>query len=369
MESSSNVIEHVSTEIVNKVQKKNKGQFYTVNVNYILEGFNPPTTNVIEPFAGKGDLLKWVESFNHAQKLAIEKYDIDPKCDDCMKRDTLLDPPNYTNKFVLTNPPYLARNKSSDKTIFNKYNTNDLYKCFLLSLCIDSLEDRCAGGIIIIPAGFFFSPRDIDVYCRNKFLSMYKLTKVKYFEESVFPDTPTTVVAIQFVRSERVLEEQEVLWNFLPADSNKLIKMTKANDWIIGGDIYKLPINHTLRISRYISGYNMKTGEQLTNMTLNALDSGKTDGKIGLTYKKNFVYQAKDSSRSYATLIIKGKILNDDEQVKVCSLFNTFLEEKRTTYNSLFLPQYRESKEYARKRIPFDLAYSIVNYILCYELE
>ena len=81
------------------------------------------------------------------------------------------------------------------------------------------------------------------------------------------------------------------------------------------------------------------------------------------------MYQAKDSSRSYATLIIKGKILNDDEQVKVCSLFNTFLEEKRTTYNSLFLPQYRESKEYARKRIPFDLAYSIVNYILCYELE
>lgn len=30
------------------------------------------------------------------------------------------------NKFVLTNPPYLARNKSIDKTVFDKYKTNDL---------------------------------------------------------------------------------------------------------------------------------------------------------------------------------------------------------------------------------------------------
>ena len=32
--------------------------------------------------------------------------------------------------------------------------------------------------------------------------------------------------------------------------------------------------------------------------------------------------------------------------------------------DGLPLPQYRESKEYARKRIPFDLAYRIVQHLM-----
>jgi hypothetical protein len=365
-----NVISHVDSNI--KEQKKQKGQFYTVNVDYILEGFEslPEDCNtIIEPFAGKGDLVKWVQTIDPESKFSIEKYDIDPKCEDCIKRDTLNDPPDYSNKFVLTNPPYLARNKNNDKKIYDKYNSNDLYKCFLLSLCDEDVEKRCAGGIVIIPAGFFFSPRDIDTYCRNKFLTMYKILKVKYFEETVFPDTPTTVVAIHFVRSESLLEAQEVLWNFLPNDSNKLFEMSKINDWIVGGEIYKVPTNRLIHIGRFVDGYELKTGEQLTFLTLNALDSGKADGKICLKYQKDSVYKAKESSRSFATLIVKGIVLTEEDLIVISKLFNQFLEKKRNEYNSLFLPQYRESKEYARKRIPFELAYNIINYLITYELN
>jgi hypothetical protein len=53
-----------------------------------------------------------------------------------------------------------------------------------------------------------------------------------------------------------------------------------------------------------------------------------------------------------------------DEQKKICEEFNSLIEKKREDTWSLFLPQYRESKEYARKRIPFELAYSIVLHII-----
>jgi len=343
--------------------KKNKGQFYTVNSSYILEGLPTPPPNVkgiIEPFAGKGDLLDWITKLQLA--IPLELYDIEPKKETIIRRDTLMDPPEYKDKWVITNPPYLARNKCNNKVIFDKYNTNDLYKCFINSL---TSQEACAGGIFIIPAGFFLSPRDLDVRCRNDFLSKYKLLKVKYFEETVFPDTTTTVVAFSFEKSPKLLTEQSVEWISLPSGNNCVFKMTKENNWIIGGEIYKLPIRQSnIKIRRHVQGQKLRENEQITSMTLCALDSGKKEGRICLEFRENYIYPAKDCSRTYATLCIQGKILTLDEQKKICLAFNTFLEKKRSETWSLFLPQFRESKEYARKRIPFELAYSIVLYLI-----
>ena len=102
----------------------------------------------------------------------------------------------------------------------------------------------------------------------------------------------------------------------------------------------------------------------MTSMTLSALDSGTKEGRICLEYKEGYVYPAKECSRTYATLCIQGKKLSSEEQKKVCLEFNALVEKKRSETWSLFLPQYRESKEYARKRIPFELAYTIVLHLL-----
>jgi hypothetical protein len=342
--------------------KKSKGQFYTVNSLYILDGLPmPPKTSrcVIEPFAGKGDLLDWLTS--NKNTLPLELYDIDPKREDIVQRDTLMDPPNYKDAWILTNPPYLARNKSEKKEVFDKYDTNDLYKCFITSLV---QQEPCTGGILIIPAGFFLSPRDIDVRCRASFLSNYKLVKVKYFEEQVFPDTTTTVVAFAFERSPTVLDEQLVEWISLPSGDSKTFKMSADNDWIIGGDIYKLPVPVGVKVRRHVEGQPLKDDEHRTFMTLSALDSGTQGGRICLEYKEGYVYPAKDCSRTYATLCIQGKTLSPEDQMTLCSKFNELVETKRSETWSLFLPQYRESKEYARKRIPFELAYTIVAHLL-----
>ena len=95
-----------------------------------------------------------------------------------------------------------------------------------------------------------------------------------------------------------------------------------------------------------------------------ALDSGTENGRIHLKYEKDYVYQGIDTSRTFATLCIKGVKLSEDDQIEITKKFNTFLESRRKKDWSLFLPQYRESKEYARKRIPFDLAYRIVSNLL-----
>jgi hypothetical protein len=171
--------------------KKTRGQFYTTNSSYILDGFPLPPSDVrciVEPFAGKGDLMDWLRKSGCTTP--IEAYDIEPKGPSIEARDTLTYPPNYQNTWILTNPPYFARNKSAKKEIYDQYDTNDLYKCFLSSVVA---QNNCRGGIFIIPAGFFFSPRAIDVRCRDAFMKRFRITKVKYFEESVFSDTTTTI--------------------------------------------------------------------------------------------------------------------------------------------------------------------------------
>jgi len=64
-------------------------------------------------------------------KIQIDCYDIEPKKEFIIKKDTIQEPPNYNNTFIITNPPYLARNKSKNKELFDKYDVNDLYKCFI----------------------------------------------------------------------------------------------------------------------------------------------------------------------------------------------------------------------------------------------
>ena len=46
------------------MSKKTRGQFYTTNYKYVLQNLEIPETiqTVIEPFAGKGDLLRFVDN-------------------------------------------------------------------------------------------------------------------------------------------------------------------------------------------------------------------------------------------------------------------------------------------------------------------
>jgi hypothetical protein len=346
-------------------KKSQLGQFYTTNYKYILQNMFLPdfVDTIIEPFCGNGDLLEFIDK-DIKDKYKLECYDIDVKKPYINERDTLLNPPDYNNKFILTNPPYLARNKSKDKTIFDKYDSNDLYKCFLTEL----LTNTAIGGIIIIPLNFLSSIRKNDVDLRKKFLEVYNIVNINIFEEKVFSDTSYAVCSLQFLHKDKsdgtlLFGSNGISLYIFPRGEQIFIELNKSNNYTIGGHIYKLPQNKKILISRLTKDNNSK---YTTNILLKCIDDSNKK-KICLSIVKDDEIYSDDtensSARSYASLIIEPK-LNIKQQKILVDLFNKYLNEERDKYNSLFLTNYRESKGIARKRISFKLAFEIINYLI-----
>jgi len=344
--------------MINKENKKMLGKFYTTNYDYILQNFNIPNeiTNIIEPFAGKGDLLNFIKN---KEAYNITCYDIEPQQDFITKQDTFIDTPDFTNKFVITNPPYLARNKSTEKKYFDKYNTNDLYKCFIQIL----IDQPCLGGIIIVPLNFICSIRKNDIHLREKFLQKYNIHTINIFEEQVFKDTKYAVCSFQFSLSEKE-KNKDILCNIYPLNKKFVYVFNKNNNFSIGGEIYNLPQKDTYKIDR--ATHIHKEKKYFTNILIKCIDDN-INNQIQMSIVENIdTYidkTTKLSSRSYAILVIEP-LLDNEKQQKLVDDFNTFLNAQRETYHSLFLTNYRESNSIARKRISFGLVYKICNFLL-----
>jgi len=336
-----------------KEKKKKLGQFMTTNYEYILQGMKiPDKVSLIEPFVGNGDLLKFVKSQHK-----IECYDLDPKNENTIRRDTLLNPPSYNGKFILTNPPYLARNKSDSKIIFDKYKVNDLYKCFISELLVNT----CIGGIIIIPLNFWCSIRDMDIKLRKKFLTIYEVSLINIFEEKVFDDTSYSVCSFQF-SLKGSNKEDPIKIIIYPSKKQLDILLNKKNNYIIGGEIYNLPKQTNYKITRLIKGEENE--DCITNIKVKCIDNSITK-KLGLTIDTVPYYDntKNKSERSYATLVINPKI-SLSKQEEIVKKVNNYINKQRELYNSFFMSNYRESNTIARKRISFDLIYEIVGYFL-----
>jgi len=345
------------------MSKSKLGQFYTTNYNYILQNMILPDKIkiIIEPFVGNGDLLNFIIN---KDDYTLELYDIDPKYKNAIRRDTLKNPPCYDNKFVLTNPPYLARNKNNDKELYDKYDCNDLYKCFIINL----INSKCWGGIIIIPLNFICSIRKGDIELREQFLNKFTINVINIFEERVFDDTSYTVCSIYFMTNKFCNgsnNNSNIIKTYI-YPSNKIIEisLTKENNYIIGGEIYMLPINSEYKVERATK--LTKNKDNITNILLKCIDDS-VDNKLGFKIvddKDKFIDTTeKLSARSYATLVINKK-LSLSNQIILVEKLNNYILEQRTKYNSLFLTNYRESNSIARKRISFDLAFRICNYII-----
>ena len=350
---------------MNKTNKQILGQFYTTNQEYILQGMNIPNNikNIIEPFTGNGDLITFVEEEQEKNnvKYTIECYDIDPKKDYIIKKDTIKNPPDYKNKYLITNPPYLARNKSKDKSLFDKYDVNDLYKCVIK----DILTNICLGGIFIIPLNFWSSIRLADIELRKAFLEKYNVILLNIFEEQVFDDTTYTICSFQFELKNNNDNNDNNKLNVIIYPSKTIIKtkLNNKNNFMVGGDIYNLKLKNTYKITRLTKKNKAKSN---TNILVKCIDDNISN-QIGLSFVEDKdIYidnTPNQTARTYASLIIEPKI-EKDKQKQLITKFNKYLEEHRKKYNSLFLTNYRESKDITRKIISFDLIYSITEYIL-----
>jgi hypothetical protein len=322
--------------------KKKFGQYYTTNCDYILSNIKiPHGAKLVEPFVGQGDLVKW------SKRTDWELYDIEPKCS-AITQDTLLNPPDYKDKYPVTNPPFLAKNKNKDKRVYEKYGVDDLYKA-----CIKSFVDGdVAGGILIIPLNFFC---DRDKNIRDIFFERYNVDEVNVFEETVFDDTTYTICSFSFTRGRY---QNDTTFHFYPSKTSKVFELKKEHGWRVGGGLFKKTE------TKYKLGRLLEGQEPSTMIFLNAIDTGSEEGRIRLIANHELFYDntPNRSNRAFATITSNIKII--DEQL-IVDKFNKRLETLRETYNSLFLVNYRNStKNYARKRISFKQCYMLLIEIL-----
>lgn len=364
------LMEESSEKTIHSLKKHELGQFYTTNFQYILNGMDilfskfitkTLTKKIIEPFCGKGLLLNFIEETNDEKEFIYYCYDIEPKIEfskktkkiNVIKQDTLLNPPDYSDSFILTNPPYLARNKSKCKKIFDKYEENDLYKCFLKELT----KNKSNGGILILPLNFLSSIRKNDIDLRRVFLNIYTIEKINIFEEQVFEDTTSSVCSIFFINRS--------FGDVFDATAAASAEMTEENNYLFGGEIYNLKLKNEHLILR-LTKDNIKIHSP-TNIFVKCIDDKHTFINMKMVSNTEIYIDntEKSSDRTYMTLIIFNKkrkeYLNLETQHKLVDLFNNYLQEHRNKYKSLFLPSYREG---TRKRISFGLVFQIVEFIL-----
>lgn len=314
--------------------KKELGQFYTKKAAYIIKDLLdifPADCEIIDPFCGEWDLLDLVKD---AHK--VIGYDIDPKNSLTEENDSLLSPPNYSGKWVITNPPYLARNKSSNKFLFDTYNLDDLYKISLETII------GCEGGLVIVPVNFFSSQDD---KMRKKFLSNYIVKKVYVYEEVVFDDTTYTICCFSFIKKEN--EKQEINFTIFPNNETIQIVLKEEDGYSIGKEVFSLK-EEKVKIRRLLKNetYNKKA------IFIMAVDTRRV--KICFDVVEPFF--GKTTDRCFASVIFE-KDYTESELKKIAEESNNILNFYRDKYKSLFLTNYRD---FGRKRLGFDLAYSII---------
>lgn len=366
------------------MKKKQLGQFFTTNSDYILQGLESFVVgkNVIDPFAGGGDLLSW-SSKNNAKN--ILGYDIDDSLVDnkrIFKNDSLENIIKYRKgDFVVSNPPYLNINKANKniKMYFSEF--EDLYQVSI-SKIMNSFE-----GILIVPVNFLSAENSKKI--RNLFFEKFKIVKLNYFKEQVFEDTTYNVIAFYYKLKDKKTKKDKLVLRVFPEKKEHTMILEEKYDWTIGGDF-----SYTLKVQKnFLGAYRLREkdlevgGKEILAgfghvkekkklkikekdykkiksniLLLKAIDTGSENGKIALEDISKYEIDcliSKESSRNQIQILFKNNI-DLFEQKQIIKFFNKEIENLREKYISLFMTNFRDKN---RKRISFDFSYKLINYI------
>lgn len=334
----------MSCEVIRLMQDIAKTQHYTTNYDIIcgnLIQYIPQDAILVEPFVGQGDLL------NLFPEHQWELYDLEPKIDGCTTQDTLLNIPDYNNKYVITNPPYLAKNKAQDRSIYEQYELDDLYKIALKTMLAAS------GGILIIPTNFFCDNYSQKI--REEFLDTFDILAVNVFTEPIFDDTTYSVCAFAFKRKVRVNNVQSFNITKYPSLETYTIIIEKEFGYRIGGQVFHFLSGIKPSFTRLLKDKE-PTG-YITKINLYTIDT-RTE-PLHLTFGEPSFY-GKSTDRTYATLVSNIELSEEIQQALV-EKCNDFLTTYRLENGNLVFTNYRD---YDRKRVEFDFVYRLLTYLL-----
>lgn len=185
------------------------------------------------------------------------------------------------------------------------------------------MNNKSIGGILIIPLNFWCSIRKQDVNLRKDFLNIYNILLLNIFEEKVFSDTSYSICSFQFeLKSEHT--QPYISTIIYPMENKIKLYLNEENNYTIGGNIYYLPQNKNIKITR-LTKHNFDS-KYITNIFLKCIDDSLTN-KINLSIVPNDkIYvddTEKSSARSYASIIIEPKLSLEKQKILV-NKFNEF---------------------------------------------
>lgn len=369
------------------MKKKQKlGQFYSRNADTILVGMESAVEGrfCADPFVGQRDLLLWAHA--HGAKYLVG-YDIDQTHVNRSKNfhvhynDSIRHPENVNPRanFLLTNPPYLGKNKTKNQAQFGEW--DDLYQA-----AIAAYIGRFDEGIFIVPVNFLSAENSAKL--RRQFFSVYDIVRVNYFKTRMFEDTSYNVVAVHFVRASSPRNTIDIPVWIYPDEQKIVLTLSESSDWTIGGEEVSQIRNtpNQLKLSRLQTSHfdksegvakqlhlnDVRTTAEFTVsptvqnildnnvVLLQAIDDRGTrirfydkrtvgvEGLVGL-----------NTSRTLAHIIFPESV-SVEEQEALIENANAILTRLREATASLFLTNFRDND---RKRISFEFAYSLINFI------
>lgn len=408
------------------------GQHYTpieLTKRYIdiFNDVKSKNLTVVDPFVGEGNLLiDYLNTFpkedalNLLHNKKIKGFDIDLTTlvklksrfkeyyglpDDLLdeifiENNSLINNLCDNNDFILTNPPYLARNtckrkyKEDFEIHFSNNNFNDYYEIALDQYFLND-------GIWIIPSNFISSNSMSKI--RKNIISKKNISSINLFEIPIFDNTDISVVS--FLLSDTLSIQKKLDISFIQYEKNIFKEIDINEDGFICSDWEALISFNTQYIQQGLLREELKNGNNecyvlnesydkekifINDETFNKIsnnylflrttDTGTNSGILGLytlkeLFPKSFngdecpiTLLTKISSRLYTPIFFK-ECISYEEQIIIKDKVNLYLKEYRDKYNSIFLTNFKNAtKSMSRKRISFKEVYGLIEKAIDREL-
>lgn len=395
------------------------GQHYTnkkIYDNHKTIVLNNKDKIIVDPYVGEGNLIMFfLDSLTNEEAIKkinnkeiygfdidlnnleiiknkiFEKYNIEKNILDeiFFYNDSLLNNPlidiESENIFLITNPPYLAKNhvKKLYKDDFEKYFLNNNYIDYF-EIALNLFKEY--NGLWIVPSNFLIS--EFFKNARKKILEKKEFKEIYIYEEQMFDNTK--VLTTSFVLLDKK-EEQTIfkinnnnkLYEYkienysIKTSFEELIEKTKPfkiktgflkKDYIDGKEkILVMDSTDNNKIKEMFIDKKQKDYIEQNQLIFRALDTGTKKGEIALlNIKEQFhvdLFETKISSRAYVQFFLPN-FITLEEQNKIMNIFNQIINIEREKNNSIFLTNFKNaSNGKSRKRMEFKQAYKLITYI------
>lgn len=299
------------------------GTFLTTGATWLLPQVRDFIVNrnpsvILDPFAGKGDLLRAVEPFVSCPTIG---YDIAPEFGWPLN-DSLKSIPKHDKALILTNPPYLAKHSAKRKRVHDAVSSHfdvadDLYKVALLR-CLET----ATSVVAIVPETFINSdfPKN---YCHS----------ISIVLNNPFSDTECPVCVVCFSTELQTTQEATIY-----------VDEVCAGQWL---DLHaqRLIPNNQLEIL-----FNKPDGR----LALKAVDGVRPDDRIRFLVASEFAYSSDIKHSSRLMTRIEIPVLSDTQLCSLVDAANQELDGFRTRTRDVLLSPFKGNTHTGTRRRRLD---------------